>query len=138
MTNHKPFPTVMPPQPVGLCPRDRLVRGLLERRVPCQNIQRLRLRDVVLESDAGYLEARDRLVGSTGTVLCEVDPFLREMIEDYLNAAHQGRPFLDYRPDIGPFLFPSPLTGDGLSRRTLRKVGQVATGPDPEPEASGT
>lgn len=38
-------------------------------------------------------------------------------MEDYLNAAHQGRPFLDYRPDIGRHVFPSAVTGEGLSRR---------------------
>ena len=29
-------------------------------------------------------------------------------LEDYLNAQPPGRPFLDFRPDIGLFLFPSP------------------------------
>ena len=26
------------------------------------------------------------------------------------------------RPEIGPYLFPSPVTGEGLSRRTIRKL----------------
>jgi hypothetical protein len=68
---------------------------------------------------AGYLEAVPTLRGfPNGGGSVPVDPALRDAIEDYLNADHLGRPFLDWRPDIGPYLFPSHYTGGALSRRT--------------------
>ena len=43
---------------------------------------------------------------------------LRSTLEDYLNSPHNhGRPFVDYRPDIGGHLFPSSITGQGIGRR---------------------
>lgn len=51
------------------------------------------------------------------------DEELKNRIEDYLNAPHShGRPFVDYRPDIGIHLFPSHVTGNGIGRWRLRGI----------------
>jgi hypothetical protein len=45
-----------------------------------------------------------------------------EKLENYLNAQPPGRPYLDYRPEVGPSLFPSPRTGAGLSKCTVNRI----------------
>ena len=107
--------------------RDRLITALLQRGLRVKRIHGLSLTDVVTDPNAEFLEAGDRIPGGSDRDLV-VDDALRTVIEDYLNAAHQGRPFLDYRPDIGLHLFPSPVTGRGLSRRTIRKALNVSSG----------
>ena len=68
----------------------------------------------------------------------ELSEDLKTCIEDYLNAPHvNGRPFVDYRPDIGNHLFPdqgssqkkeknglvsSHRTGLGIGRWRLRQI----------------
>lgn len=108
------------------CRRDRLLAGLMHRGLQPFNITHLRVEDVVVDAQAGYLEAVPTLRGfPNGGGSVPVDPALRDAIEDYLNADHLGRPFLDWRPDIGPYLFPSHYTGGALSRRTVRKLRYV-------------
>ena len=63
--------------------------------------------------------------------LCQCSPSLR--LAALGGTVCRGRPFLDFRfgldplepahfrPDIGAHLFPSPITGKGLDRRTLRR-----------------
>ena len=111
-----------------------------------RHVQRLRLADVVQNVQADFLECRPAVVlpGGSGRTV-ELDEGMRARVEDYVNAAHraaqgpppspppgrlQGRPFLDYRPDIGQHLFPSPVTGGGLSRRTVRRHRMAAAGDD--------
>lgn len=64
---------------------------------------------------------------------------LVEQLENYLNAQPPGRvqcvpqrtkppeeptvcPYLDYRPDVGTSLFPSPRTGMGISMWTIMRI----------------
>lgn len=109
--------------------RDRLIVALLDRGLGAEHLCRLLLEDVVVTLDAGgdFLEANGTIGvsshrrGSTTAPVIDVDDELRVCLEDYLNAPHQGRPFVDYRPDIGVYLFPSARTGQGLTYRTLRK-----------------
>ena len=124
--------------------RDRLVQLLHGLGLGARALQRLQLSDVVRDVHADFLESRPDLVLQGRKRRLSVDPTVRECIENYVNAAHhagslggkrqgppwpRGRPFLDYRPDIGQHLFPSPRTGDGLSRRSLWR-----TRPDPTVE----
>lgn len=105
---------------------ERLLMRLCERGVLANHLHALRVADVVQDPSADFLEAATQIDLSGRTPLI-VDATLRDCIEDYLNAAHQGRPFVDWRPDIGVHLFPSPLTGEGLSRRTLRKFATTTS-----------
>lgn len=99
--------------------------------------------DVVIDPDAKYMESRLvlRLSGGKDVSLNEDT---RNAIEDYMNASHvTGRPFVDYRPDIGLHLFPSPRTGGGIHRRTVRGIlerlsspSEVGTKLDTSPQRS--
>ena len=113
--------------------RERLLVCLHERGVMAHHLHSMRVVDVVQDPGADFLEAVAE-ISLVGRPPLPVDDILRERIEDYLNAAHQGRPFLDWRPEIGVHLFPSPLTGEGLSRRTLRKFVATATINNESPE----
>ena len=87
---------------------------------------------VQVDSNLGYLEAATEIqliVPSKvegvppRTIVVEVDDDLKNCIEDYLNAPNShGRPFVDYRPDIGSHLFPSHVTGLGIGRWRLRRL----------------
>lgn len=75
-----------------------------------------------MDPDAEFVEAR-ATIGLYGGRCLDVDDDLRAAIEDYANASHVvGRPFADYRPDIGVHLLPSARTGGGIHRRTVRGV----------------
>jgi hypothetical protein len=64
-----------------------------------------------------------------------MDEVLRQLIDEYINTddpeGGQLRPFLDYRPVIGKFLFPSPRTGGNISKRTVKnalvQIGETHT-----------
>lgn len=101
--------------------RDRLILSFFSRGLHPQAIRTIRMVDVVQDTEVDFLEAREHLFLPGGRGLA-LDDALRGEIEDYVNAAHQGRPFVDYRPDIGPFLFPSASTGDGLTNRRLNQL----------------
>lgn len=111
--------------------RDELIAALLDRGLRVKRIHTLKLTDVVTDPESEFLEVHDVIRVCNDQDL-PVDNALRTALEDYLNAAHQGRPFLDYRPDIGVHLFPSPVTGLGLSRRTIRKASSTAAGDEGE------
>ena len=70
-----------------------------------------------------YVEVRKPILLDKGQCL-SVDEALLCDLEDYLNAQPPGRPFLDFRPDVGCFLFPSPRTGTALSSWAVRSVIQ--------------
>ena len=70
-----------------------------------------------------YVEVRKPILLDKGQRL-SVDEALLCDLEDYLNAQPPGRPFLDFRPDVGCFLFPSPRTGTALSSWAVRSVIQ--------------
>lgn len=105
--------------------RDRLLRSLHTHGLGTDAIAPLLVQDVATgDPDKTYLEARTTFTTTAaGPRIVPVTAELRACIEDYLNAAHShGRPFLDYRPDIGVHLFPSARTGQGLNRRTISKI----------------
>lgn len=121
--------------------RDRLLACLYQRGLQPQQLHLLRLCDVVTDPTGDYLEAATVLRVHPSPGGCRpsvpVDDTLRVCLEDYLNAPHQGRPFLDWRPEIGTFLFPSACTGEALSRRTLRKLRHDEGWPRPPRPPSG-
>lgn len=127
--------------------RDRLLWSLHRHGLATECIAPLLVSDVVVNDERAYLEAvevisvpRAGRAGGRSAITVDADlhrwpaphrlvvvvrpsPSPRNSIEDYLNAAHShGRPFVDYRPDIGVHLFPSAKTGGGLNRRTVSKI----------------
>ena len=75
--------------------------------------------------------------------MLQLDDAAAEALENYLNAAPPGRPYLDYRPETGPYLFPSARTGGSLSlwticrlkRRHATKADDAPPGNNPAPPA---
>lgn len=87
-------------------------------------------------TDVAHVDPRSRYVEASR--LSAPDSVLAAL-EDYLNAQPPGRPFVDYRPDIGPFLFPSPRTRRpprrkaSRGRRRAQRSVPVAVGRAPHP-----
>jgi hypothetical protein len=93
-----------------------------------ERIAQLQYDDVAtVDPTTKYVEARQAIpIDGRGRSLVPTDALVRDM-EDYLNAQPPGRPFLDFRPDIGMSLFPSPRTGVALSTWALRRIIQGRT-----------
>ena len=107
-------------------PRDAIIGELAAdplRMTPYEIIH-LRLQDVTGDRrGSGFLPVR-RKVALSDRVLT-LSEGLRQSLDEYINtedAEEMRRPFLDYRPNIGSHLFPSPRTGRALSQRSVRIV----------------
>ena len=107
--------------------RDRVI-SQLAKHMSVERIGQIQYDEVAtMDPTTKYVEARTRIeVDNRGRTICPNESLARD-IEDYLNAQPPGRPFLDFRPDIGMFLFPSPRTGTALSTWALRRIIQGRT-----------
>ena len=114
--------------PQELCIRDQIIMGFLELQLTMKQICNMRLYDVatVPHEPGGFIEAQTA-IGVCGNTLI-IPVALQSLIEDYVNVSLPLRPFRDYRPDIGHFLFPSTVsTGKGLSSQAISKIIQRNT-----------
>lgn len=101
--------------------RDRVI-GELARHLTVDRITTMHFHDIAeVDPDTQFVEARNPVRFADGHCVTLDDACVRA-IEDYLNAQPPGRPFLDFRPDVGCFLFPSPRTGLALSKWALRRA----------------
>ena len=113
--------------------RDRLLLRLSEL-ISAGRIANLRYDELAVpDPKTKYIDVRRQLVYNGRVV--PIDDALAEVLEDYLNAQPPGRPFLDYRPELGDHLFPSAHTGGGISRWTVLNIRRRrATTNKPGPE----
>ena len=89
--------------------RDQIIAQLATL-MTVHQIARLQFHEVAdVDPKTKYVEGRS----SVGTLVLPDE--IVQNLENYLNAQPPGRPFLDFRPDIGSYLFPSPKTGMALS-----------------------
>ena len=89
--------------------RDQIIAQLATL-MTVHQIARLQFHEVAdVDPKTKYVEGRS----SVGTLVLPDE--VVQNLENYLNAQPPGRPFLDFRPDIGSYLFPSPKTGMALS-----------------------
>jgi hypothetical protein len=104
--------------------RDRVIVHLAKH-MTVERIGQLQLEEVAsVDPKTKYVEARGCIpLDTKGRSIIPPDALSRDL-EDYLNAQPPGRPFLDFRPEIGMFLFPSPRTGSALSTWALRRIIQ--------------
>lgn len=72
----------------------------------------------VVDQRSQYVEARRHvpIQRTPGGRTLQIDEATAEALENYLNAQPPGRPYLDYRPDVGPYAFPSARTGGSISQ----------------------
>jgi hypothetical protein len=105
--------------------RDRVILALAKH-MTVHRIGQLQYDEVALvDPKTKYVEAKGCIsVDVNGDRAMAPPESLARDLEDYLNAQPPGRPFLDFRPDIGLFLFPSPRTGMALSTWALRRIIQ--------------
>ena len=114
--------------------RDRLIRRLSQL-MDAERIAILKYDQVAtMHPETRYVEARPTIAPDGKGSVIAVDEAVAILLEDYLNAQPPGRPFLDFRPDMGSYLFPdcfplyakgrnsSPRTGLALSVWSVRQV----------------
>lgn len=82
---------------------------------------------MTIEPQAGRILVRARHRIPLGSSLVFVPEKLRLLIETYVNfetdpAQRAGLPFLDWRPTIGQFMFPSATTGHHLSCNAVKRI----------------
>lgn len=107
----------------SVCIRDKIIFGLLDLRLTHKQICNMQLHDIatVPKDTGGFIEAQPN-ISMCGNKLV-LPPTLRTLIEDYVNISQPLRPFHDFRPDIGYYLFPSARsTGKGLSKQSISKI----------------
>lgn len=94
-------------------------------------IANLKVTDVATEY-GGRWDANDEIILHDGSKLSLADkPHLVTQIEGYLNAEHNGRAFIDYRPNCGQTLFTSARTMLNITKRNIRlRIGQAASSID--------
>ena len=103
--------------------RDRVITQLAKF-ISIDRIAQLQYHQVAnVDPKSKYVEVKRPILLDKGQCL-SLDDTLTGELEDYLNAQPPGRPFLDFRPDVGCFLFPSPRTGTSLSTWAVRSVIQ--------------
>jgi hypothetical protein len=108
------------------CIRDKIILAfVVDLHLTAKQICHLRLYDIVNVPNemGGFIEAQHILkIGQTESGLI-LPKYLRNMIEDYVNTSQPVRPFQDFRPDIGHYLFPSArYTNKGLSTQAIIKI----------------
>ena len=107
--------------------RDRAIVELAKF-ISIDRIAQLQFHQVAnIDPKTKYVEVHVPIQLDKGQCLA-ADDNLMCILEDYLNAQPPGRPFLDFRPDVGCYLFPSPRTGAALSSWAVRSILQGKPG----------
>jgi hypothetical protein len=126
------------------CLRDEIICALNAPPIGLSSWQicRLALDQMTIAPETGHVLIRARRQFALGSALVALPERLCILIEQYVNletspAQQQGRPFLDWRPEIGMFLFPSASTGQHISYNAVKRILNKPAIRAAPPEAEG-